>query len=152
MYHICACVYIYMCVCIYIYVCVYIYIYIYQRVSVCILMFDSLQPHGLQPAKIFCLWDSPGKNTAVGSVQFSSVTELFPTLCDPMDYSMPGLPVHHQLPEFAQTHVHWDSNVIQPFHPLWSLSPLTFNFSQHQGLFQWVSSSHQVAKVLEFQL
>ena len=63
-----------------------------------------------------------------------------------------GLPVHHQLSEFTQTHVHWVSDAIQPSHPLLSPSPSTLNLSQHQGLFQWVSSSHQVAKVLEFQL
>ena len=73
-------------------------------------------------------------------------------LCDPMDCSKPGLPVHHQLPELAQTHIHWVSEAIQTSHPLSSTSPYTFNLSQHQGLFKWVSSSHQVAKVLEFQL
>ena len=77
-------------------------------------------------------------------VQFSSVTQLYPTLCNPMDYSTPGLPVHHQLPEFTQTHVHWVADAIHPSHPLSSPSP-AFNLSQHQGLFQWVSSSHQVA-------
>ena len=81
--------------------------------------------------------------------QFSSVTQSRPTLCNPMDCSTPGLPVHHQLPEFTQTHVHWVSEAIQPSHPLLSPSP-AFNLCQHQGLFQWVSSSHQVAKVLEF--
>ena len=86
------------------------------------------------------------------SVQFSSVAQSLPTLCDPMNRSTPGLPVHHQLLEFTQTHVHWVSDAIQPSHPLSSPSPLAFNLSQHQGLFQWVSSSHQVAKVLEFQL
>ena len=86
------------------------------------------------------------------SVQFSSVTQSCPTLCDPMDCSTPGLPVHHQLLEFTQTHVHWVGDAIQPFHPLFSPSHPTFNVSQHQGLFQWVSSSHHVAKVLEFQL
>ena len=85
-------------------------------------------------------------------LQFSSVAQSCLTLCDPMDCSMPGLPFHHQFPEFTQTHVHWVSDAIQPSHPLWSPSPPTFNLSQHQGLFQWVSSSHQVAKVLEFQL
>ena len=84
------------------------------------------------------------------TLQFSSVTQSCPTLCDPMDGSMQGLPVHHQLPEFSQTHVHWFGDAMQPFHPLSSTSP-TFNLSQHQGLFKWVSSSHQVAKVLEFQ-
>ena len=69
-----------------------------------------------------------------------------------MNCSMPGLPVHHQLPELAQTHVHWVGDAIQPSHPLSSPSPPTFNLSQYQGLFQWVSSSHQVAKVLELQL
>ena len=83
--------------------------------------------------------------------QFSSVAQLCPTLCNPMDHSTPGLPVHHQLPEFTQTHVHWVGDAIQPSHPLLSPSP-ALNLSQHQGLFQWVSSLHQVAQVLEFQL
>ena len=87
-----------------------------------------------------------------GSVQFSSVSQSCPTLCDPMNRSTPGLPVHHQLPEFTQTHVHRVSDAIQPSHPLSSPSPPALNISQHQGLFQWVSSSHEVAKVLEFQL
>ena len=86
------------------------------------------------------------------TIQFSSVAQSCPTLCSPMDCSTPGLPVHHQLPEFAQTHVHWVGDAIQPSYPLSSPFPPTFNLSQHQGLFQWVSSSHQVAKVLEFQL
>ena len=86
-----------------------------------------------------------------GWTVFSSVAQSHPTLCDPMNHSTPGLPVHHQLPEFTQTHVHWVSEAIQPSHPLSSPSP-TLNLSQHQGLFQWVSSSHEVAKVLEFQL
>ena len=79
----------------------------------------------------------------------SSVTQSCLTLCD---CSTPGLPVHHQLPELAQTHVHWVSDAIQPSHPLSSPYPPALNLSQHQGLFQWVSSSHQVTKVLEFQL
>ena len=83
---------------------------------------------------------------------FSSVTQLCPTFCDPMGCSMPGLPVHHQLPEFTQTQVHWISNTIQPSHPLPSPSPPAFNLFQHQGLFQWVSSLYRVAKVLELQL
>ena len=82
-------------------------------------------------------------------IQFSSVAQLCPTLCDPMDCSTPGLPVHHQLPEFTHTHVHWVSDAI---HPLLYPSPPAFSISQHQGLFKWVSSLHQVAKVLEFQL
>ena len=84
--------------------------------------------------------------------QFSSVTQSCPTLCDPMDCTMPGLPVHHQFLEFTQTHVYWASDAIQPSHPLSSPSPPALNLSQHQGLFKWVSSSHQVAKGLEFQL
>ena len=83
---------------------------------------------------------------------FSSVTQSCLTLCDPMDGSTPGFSVHHQLPELAQTHFHWVSDAIQPSHPLSSPSSPAFNLSQHQGLFQWVSSFHQVAKVLEFQL
>ena len=85
-------------------------------------------------------------------LQVSSVTQSCPTLCDPMDCSMPGLLVHHQLPEFTQTHVHWVGDAIQPSHPLLLPSPLSFNLSQHQGLFKWVSSSHQEVKLLEFQL
>ena len=81
-----------------------------------------------------------------------SVVKLCQTLRNPMNCSMPGLPVHHQLPEFTQTHVHWISYAIQPSHLLSSPSPPTLNLSQHQRLFQWVSSSHQVANVLEFQL
>ena len=84
--------------------------------------------------------------------QFSSVTQSCPTLCDPMNHSMPGLPVHHQIPEFTQTHVHQVGDAIQPSHPLSSPSPPALSLSQHQGLFQWVNSSHQVARVLEFQL
>ena len=84
-------------------------------------------------------------------IQFSSVVQSCPTL-DPMNRSTPGLPVHHQLPEFTQTHIHRVGDAIQAFHPLSSPSPPALNLSQHQGLFWWVSSSHQVAKVLEFQL
>ena len=89
----------------------------------------------------------------VPSVQFSSVQLLSHVrlFCDPMKCSTPGLPVHHQLPEFTQTHVHWVGDAIQLSHPLSSPSPPAFNLSQHQGLFKWVSSLHQVAKVLEFQ-
>ena len=84
--------------------------------------------------------------------QFSSVAQLCLTLCDPMNRSKPGFPVHHQLLEFTQTHVHRVSDAIQPSHPLSSPSPPAPNPSQHQSLFQWVNSSHEVAKVLEFQL
>ena len=83
---------------------------------------------------------------------FSLVTQLCLTLCDPMDCSTPGFPVHHQLLELAQTHIHRVRDAIQPSYPLSSPSPSTFNLSQHHGLFQGVSSSHQVAKVLELQL
>ena len=86
------------------------------------------------------------------SVQFSSVAQSCPTLCNPMNHSMPGLPVHHQLLEFTQTHVHPVGDAIQPSHPLLSPSPPAPNPSQHQSLFQWVNSSREVAKVLEFQL
>ena len=74
-----------------------------------------------------------------------------PTLCNPMDCSTPGFPVLHHLPELAQTHVHWVSDVIQPSHPLFSPSPPTFYLSEHQGLFKWVGSLHRVSKVLELQ-
>ena len=84
--------------------------------------------------------------------QIRSVAQSCPTLCDPMNCSMPGLPVHHQLQEFTQTHLHRVSDTIQPSHPLSSPSPPAPNPSQHQSLFQWVTSSHEVAKVLEFQL
>ena len=87
-----------------------------------------------------------------GSVQFNLVAQSCPTLCDPMDCSTPGFLVHHQLPEPAQTHVHHVGNAIQPSHPLSSPSPSAFSLSQHQGLFQRVSSWYQVAKVLELQL
>ena len=84
--------------------------------------------------------------------QFSSVAQSCPSLCDPMACSRPGPPVHHQLPELAQTHVHWVSDVIQQSHLLSPTSPPTLNLSQHPSLFQGVSSLHQVAKLLEFQL
>ena len=85
------------------------------------------------------------------SDQIRSVTQSCLTLCDPMNRSTPGLPVHHQLPEVTQTHVHQISDAIQPSHPLSSPSPPAPNPSQHQSLFQCVNSSHEVAKVLEFQ-
>ena len=83
---------------------------------------------------------------------FSLVAQLCPTFCNPMYCSTPGFPVQHQLPWLAQTHIHWVGDAIQPSHHLLSPSPPAFNLSQHQDLFRWVSSSHQVAKVLEFQL
>ena len=85
-------------------------------------------------------------------VQFSSVAQSCPILCDPMDCRTPDFYVHYQLLEFTQTHIHWVSEAIQPSHPLSSLFAPAFSLSQHQDLFKWVSSSHQVSKVLEFQL
>ena len=93
------------------------------------------------PSSIAFLWYS---------VQSSSVSYLCPTLCDPMNHSTPGLPVHHQLLEFTQTHVHLVSDAIQPCHALSSPSPPAPNPSQHQGLYQWVNSSHEVAKYWSF--
>ena len=93
---------------------------------------------------LWCKQNSP-------SVQFSSVAQSCPTLYDHMNCSTPGFPVHHQLPEIAQTHVHRIGDAIQPSHPLLSPSP-AFYLSQHQDLLKWISSSYQVAKVLEFQL
>ena len=86
------------------------------------------------------------------SDQIGSVAQSCLTLWDPMNRSTPGLPIHHHLLEFTQTHVHRVSDAIQPSHPLSSPSPLAPNPSQHQRLFQWVNSLHEVAKVLEFQL
>ena len=91
-------------------------------------------------------------NFVIKDISISSITQSCPTLCYPMNRSIPGLPVHHQLVESTQTHVHWVSDAIQPSHPLSFTSPSALNLAQNQGLFQWVSSSHQVAKVLEFQL
>ena len=88
----------------------------------------------------------------LSTFHFSSVAQSCTTLCEPMNCSTPGLPVHHQLPESTQTHVSWVSNAIQPSHPMPSPSSIAFNLFQHHVFFQWVSSSHQVAKVLEFQL
>ena len=136
----------------------------------CSVVFDSMGPHGLWPARPFSLWNFLGKNTGAGchfllhgifptqgsntrflhcrwilyhlshqgshDVQFSSVAQSCLTLWDPMNRSTPGLPVHHQLPEFTETHVHRVSDAIQPSHPLSSPSPPAPNPSQHQSLFQ----------------
>ena len=92
-------------------------------------------------------------NTYIHNMHVSSVQSLSHVqICNPMNHSTPGLPVHQQLPEFTQTHAHRIGDVIQPSHPLTSPSPPAPNPSQHQGLFQWVNSSHEVARVLEFQL
>ena len=99
-------------------------------------------------------WSKPERKTPI-QYQFSSVQfsrSVCPTLCYPMNHSTPGLPVQHQLPEFTQTHVHRVGDAIQPSHPLSSPFPPAPNPSQHQSLFQWVNSSHEVAKTLEFQL
>ena len=97
----------------------------------------------IQTKKLFSYWIIS---------QFSSVAQSCPTLCDPMNRSTPGLPVHHHLTEFTQTHIHWVSDAIQPSHPRSFPSPPAPNPSQHQSLFQWVNSSHEVAKVLELEL
>ena len=93
-----------------------------------------------------------GKKVMTDLVQFTSVSKSRPTLWDTMNCSRPGLPVHHQLPEFTQTHIHRVGDAIQPSHPLLSPFSPALNPSQHQGLFQWVNSLHEVAIVLEFQL
>ena len=105
---------------------------------------------GNEPRSLALQEDSlPSEPPRKLSVQFSCSVIL--TLCDPMVCSMPGLPVHHQLLKITQTHVHWVGDAIQPSHPLLSPSPPAFNLDQHQGLFKWVSSSHQMAKILKFQ-
>ena len=107
--------------------------------------------HGFQGLKR--KFDEPTHpSVEFSSFQFSSVAQSCPTLCDSMDCSMPGFPVHHQLLELVQTHVHWVGDAIQPSHPLLPPSPPAFNLSQHRGLFQWVCSLHQVTKVLKLQL
>ena len=123
---------------------------------------DGLWSTGLQ--RVRCHWTSEHTHrqcdrlslhsqiSSLNIIQFSSVTQLCMNLCDFMDCSPPGLPVHNQLLEPTQTHVHCVSDAFQPSHPLLSPSPPAFNLSQHQGLFQWVSFLYQVAKVLEFQL
>ena len=87
-----------------------------------------------------------------GSLSVSAVAQLCPTLYNPMNRSTSGLPVHHQLPEFTHTHIHWVGDAIQPSHSLSSPSPPALNLSQDQGLFKWVNPLHQVAKLLAFQL
>ena len=110
-------------------------------------------------ALLYCRWKCTMKNYFFMWVwyicvafQFSSVAQSCSNHCDPMNRSTPGLPVHHQLLESTQIHVHRVSDAIQPSHPLSSPSPPAPNPSQHQSLFQWVNSSHEVAKLLEFQL
>ena len=100
-----------------------------------------------QSSTFSCLYVSPARVSL-----FCSVAQSFSTLCDPVDYSTPGLPVHHQLPKPTQTYVHQINDAIQTSQPLSSPAPPAFSLSSQQGLFQWVSSLHQVARVLEFQL
>ena len=115
--------------------------------------FISLSACPLLPShKPRCLSTFSLKLPLTSVAQFSSVAQSCLTLCDQMDWSTLGLPVHHQFPELAQIHVHWVGDAIQLSHRLSSPSPPTFNLSQHQGLFQWVSSLYQVARVLELQL
>ena len=110
-----------------------------------------LQYSGLENSMDYRVHGVAKSRTRLSSFHFHTTNYQFnsaqscPTLCDPMNRSTPGLPVHHQLPESTQTHVHWVGVAIQPSHPLSSPSPPAFNLSQHQGLSQWVSSSHQVA-------
>ena len=102
--------------------------------------------------RFFTIWITrESSKVTFTSVQFSSVAQSCRTLCDPMNHSTPGLPVHHHLPEFTQTHVHWARDANQPSHPRSSPTPLAPNPSQSES-FQWVNTSHEVAKVLEFQL
>ena len=106
-------------------------------------------------ALMFAKWNLTNcllENVSGSSVQFSSVAQSSPTLCDPMNHSTPGFPVHHKLPEFTQTHAHRVGDAILPSHHLSSPSSPAPSPSKHQGLFQWVNPSHEVAKVLEFQL
>ena len=127
---------------------------LYPRVcsNSCALSHDTIQPSHPLPHPSPLALDLPQHQSfpvswLFTSVQFSSVSQLRLTLCDSMDCSTPGLPVHHQLPEFTQTHVHWVGDAIQPSHPLSSPSPPDLNLSQHQDLFKWVSSLHLVAKL-----
>ena len=99
----------------------------------------------------FSLVEAEWKFYPLMQIYCCSVAQLCPTLCDPMDYSTPGLPVAHYLPKFAQVHVHCISGAIQLSHPLIPSSPSALSFSQHQGLFQWVGYSHQITKMLELQ-
>jgi len=120
-------------------------------------MSNSVRPHRRQPTRLPCPWDSPGKNTGVGChfllqcvkvKSESEVNQSYLTPCDPMNRSMPGLPVHHHLPEFTQTHVHPVIDAIQPSHPLSSPFLPAPNPSQRPSPFQWINSLHEVAKVL----
>ena len=137
----------------------YIALVLYSHGSICIRIFLDLSDKNLPQICIVRRMKLSAYVTRIRRwwgwlfrFQFSSVAQSCPTLCDPMNCSTPGLPVHHQFPEFTQTHVHQVSDAIQPSHPLSSPSPPAPNPSQHQSLLQWVNSLHEVAKVLEFQL
>ena len=150
--------FLHICIYVYTYTFVYIYMYVCKYKCVCISPYlcnnhpDQDRKNSLVPFSTkWHLHVTLSCFHFILTIQFSSVAQLCPTPCDPMDCNMPGLPVYHQLPELTQTHVHHIHDAIQPSHPLSSSSPPAPNPSQHQGLFQWVSSSHQVAKVLEFQ-
>ena len=128
----------------YIGLCIYLYIYIlfiYKHIFIFYIIYYVYLYYTIYLHNIYNI-----------CIQFSSVAQSCPILCDPMNHSTPGLPVHHQLLEFTQIHVHRVGDAIQPSHPLSSPSPPAPNPSQHQGLFQCVISSHEVTKVLEFQL
>ena len=107
--------------------------------------------HGIFQARVL-EWGAIAFSITCHSVQFSSVPQSCPTLCDPMNRSTPDLPVHHHLLEFAQVHVHCIGDAIQPSYPLTPSASSALNLSHHQGLFQWVGCSHQMTKILEFQL
>ena len=125
------------------------------RVDSCSLLQGIFPSQGSNPGLLHCrqILYQLSHQGMVPKLQccFSSVAQSCPALCDPMDCSMPGFPVPSQTPEATQTHVHWVGDAIQPSHPLLSPSPPAPNPSQHQGLFQWVNCSHEVAKILEFQ-
>ena len=117
-----------------------LYLHVSAPSSILALLWQGKQETSVNSAPLYC------------SVRFSSVTQSCLTLCDPMNCSTPCLPVHQQLLESTQTHVHCVSDAIQPSHLLSSPSLPAHNPSQHKGLYQWVSSSHQMDQVLEFQL
>ena len=129
-----------------------------EKISKYCLFSGNAMPHAqLYPTLCDSLVDSPAGSSVHGVFQaripeFSSAAQSCPTLCNPMYHSTPGLRVHNQLPEFMQTQVHRVGDAIQPSHPMLSPSSPTLNLPQHQCLFTRVSSSHQAAKILEFQL
>ena len=122
-----------------------------RRTDLFLLFFETCLFLGFQDHTFFFSF-CPNSFSLISVTEFSSVAQSCLTLHDPMNRSTPGLPVHDQLLEFTQTHVHQVGDAIQPSHPLSSPFPPAPNPSQHQGLFQWVNSLHEVAKVLEFQL